>query len=73
MFKVVILVCSMSVGQQVCDVGSAISVTAGPAASNEMMCGRDGQAYLAGTELVPHDGEYLKILCIGQREARLPG
>lgn len=72
MFKVVILVCSMSIGQQNCDVGSAISVTAGPAASNEMMCGRDGQAYLAGTELVPHDGEYLKILCIGQRQARLP-
>jgi hypothetical protein len=72
-FKVVNLVCSMTIGQQSCDVGSPISVTAGPAASNEMMCGRDGQAYLAGTELVPRDGEYLKILCIGQRQARLPG
>jgi hypothetical protein len=72
-FKVVILVCSMTIGQQSCDVGSAISVTADPAAFNELMCGRDGQAYLAGTELVPRDGEYLKILCIGQRQARLPG
>lgn len=70
MFKIVILVCSLTVDPRHCNVATAISVTHGPDAANELMCGRDGQAYLAQTELVPQPGEYVKIQCVRSHNAQ---
>jgi hypothetical protein len=63
MFKVLILVCSMSIAPQDCDRDNAIDVIVGPSATNELTCGFSGQAYLAGTALAPTDGTYVKVQC----------
>jgi hypothetical protein len=48
-----------------CTVDTAIDVTQGPRVENELMCGKLGQAVLAGTAIAPREGlEYLKIACI---------
>ena len=62
-FKVLILVCSMSIAPQDCDRDNAIDVIIGPSAANELTCGFSGQAYLAGTALAPTDGTYVKVQC----------
>jgi hypothetical protein len=49
----------------VCTAETAIDVTQGPRVENELMCGKLGQAVLAGTALAPRDGlEYVKIACV---------
>lgn len=64
MFKVLILVCSVSLAPQDCQVDSAAAVINGPDAANELLCGLNGQAYLAGTSLASHrKDEYVKIRC----------
>src|SRR5262249_34191961 len=63
MFKVLILVCAMGIAPQDCERSNAIDVIVGPAAANELACGFSGQAYLAGTALVPTDGNYVKVQC----------
>jgi hypothetical protein len=48
-----------------CTPETAIDVTQGPRVANELMCGKLGQAVLAGTALAPRDGaEYVKISCV---------
>ena len=63
MFKVLILVCSMSIAPQDCERENAVDAIVGPSATNEFTCGFSGQAYLAGTALAPTDGNYVKIQC----------
>jgi len=64
MFKVLILVCSVTLAPQDCKVSTAAAVIAGPDAPNEVMCGLHGQAYLAGTAIAArHEGEYVKVTC----------
>src|SRR5215472_11091646 len=63
MFKVLILVCSMGIAPQDCARDNAVDVIVGPEAANELACGLSGKAYLAGTALVPADGNYVKIQC----------
>lgn len=63
MFKVLILVCSMSTPSQDCGWDNAVDVIVGPSATNELTCGFSGQAYLAGTALAPTDGSYVKVQC----------
>jgi hypothetical protein len=62
-FKVLILVCSMSTPSQDCGWDNAVDVIVGPSATNELTCGFSGQAYLAGTALAPTDGSYVKVQC----------
>src|SRR5215831_15959078 len=62
-FKVLILVCSMSIPPQDCGRDNAVDVIVGPSAANELTCGFSGQAYLAGTALAPTDGTYVKVQC----------
>lgn len=63
MFKVLILVCSLSIPPQDCERDNAVDVIVGPSAANELTCGFSGQAYLAGTALAPTDGTYVKVQC----------
>jgi hypothetical protein len=51
------------VAQVDCNRETAIDVANGPPAANEMLCGRDSQALIAGTQIRPREGEYLKIVC----------
>jgi hypothetical protein len=64
MFKVLILVCSIAVAPEDCKADSAVSVIDGPNAPNEVMCGRNGQAYVATTVIATkRDDEYVKARC----------
>lgn len=64
MFKVLILVCSVSLSPQDCRPDNATAVINGPEAQNELMCGLNGQAYLAGTAIAgKRDDEYIKVRC----------
>jgi hypothetical protein len=64
MFKVLILVCSIAVAPEDCKTDTAVSVIDGPDAPNEVMCGLNGQAYIATTAIAAkrHD-EYVKVRC----------
>jgi len=62
---IVILVCALQMQPSVCTADTAIDVTQGPRVENELMCGKLGQAVLAGTALAPREGlEYVKISCV---------
>jgi hypothetical protein len=62
---VVILVCAFQMQPAACTAATAIDVTQGPRVENELMCGKLGQAVLAGTAIAPREGlEYVKIACV---------
>ncbi|HEY9550137.1 MAG TPA: hypothetical protein VIR45_11605 [Kiloniellaceae bacterium] len=64
MFKVLILVCSMALAPEDCQTDSAVSVINGPDAPNAVMCGLNGQAYVASTALAhKRPDEYIKVSC----------
>jgi hypothetical protein len=64
MLKVVILVCSMQLAPADCQLDTATAVIQGPDASDAVLCGLHGQAYLAITGLATaRNDEYLKIRC----------
>lgn len=64
MFKVLILVCSITLAPEDCQTDSAVAVINGPDAPNELMCGLNGQAYVATTGIAPKtDNQYLKVRC----------
>jgi|SRR4051812_9012801 len=63
--RVLILVCALRTQPSACTVETAIDVTQGPRAQGELMCGKLGQAVLAGTAIAPRAGlEYVKITCL---------
>ena len=62
MFKVLILVCSMNLAPQDCEMKNAIHVIAGPMVSSELSCRRSAQT-LIRTAVAPTDAEYVKIQC----------
>lgn len=64
MFKVLILICSAALSREQCQADTAVAVINGPEAPNEVMCGLNGQAYLAHTALAEkHEDEYVKVTC----------
>lgn len=64
MFKVLILVCSTTLSPADCKVDTAAAVINGPEAPNELMCGLNGQAYVAETAIAEkHEDEYVKVTC----------
>jgi hypothetical protein len=65
MFKVLILICSVSMSPPECQADNAIDVIQGPDSSSEVMCGLHGQAYLAETALGTRhrEDEYVKVKC----------
>jgi hypothetical protein len=70
---ILILVCGLQTQPSACTPETAIDVTQGPRVANELMCGKLGQAVLAGTALAPRDGQqYVKISCVreGANSAR---
>jgi hypothetical protein len=63
-YTIVILICSINVGQADCQPDTAIDVVRGPRVENVMMCAMGGQTMIARTALIHDDGqEYLKVLC----------
>ena len=63
--RVLILVCAVRAEPSACTAETAIDVTQGPRAHGELMCGKLGQAVLAGTAIAPRVGlEYVKITCL---------
>ncbi|WP_176427208.1 MULTISPECIES: hypothetical protein [Rhodomicrobium] len=65
MFQILILVCSIGTAQPDCQSDTALDVVRGPVVANEMLCGRDGQAYLAQTSIAPQSAnDYVKIQCL---------
>lgn len=72
MFQILILVCGIGTAQQDCQTATALDVVRGPLVANEMLCGRDGQAYLAQSSIAPHAGQdYVKIQCLRTAAERL--
>jgi hypothetical protein len=68
---IVILVCALQTQPSVCTTDTAIDVTQGPRVENELMCGKMGQAVLAGTAIAPREGlEYVKIACVRDHPTR---
>jgi hypothetical protein len=67
---IVILVCALRLQPSACTADTAIDVTQGPRVENELMCGKLGQAVLAGTAIAPREGlEYVKITCARENSA----
>jgi len=64
MLQIVILICASSLSPSECQTNTALDVIMGPQASNPMMCGLQGQAYVARTAIVGRSpNEYVKIRC----------
>lgn len=65
MFKVLILICSVSMSPAECQAYNAVDVIQGPDSANELTCGLHGQAYLAQIAMGARhrDDEYVKIKC----------
>ncbi|TDQ20870.1 hypothetical protein [Phyllobacterium brassicacearum] len=71
MLQVVILICSTSLSPADCQTNTALDVIVGPQASNAMMCGLQGQAYVAKTAIVGRSpNEYVKIRCSPPKAAK---
>ncbi len=63
-FTIVILICSMAIEHSACQPNTAIDVVQGPKVENERMCAFYGQTTVAGTAIVPREGqEYMKVMC----------
>ena len=64
MLQVVILICSTSLSPMDCQSNTALDVIYGPQTSNVMMCGMQGQAFVARTAIVGRSpNEFIKIRC----------
>jgi hypothetical protein len=63
MFKVLILVCSMNLAPQDCQMKNAIHIIAGPMVSSELSCRLSAQNLIVRTAVAPTDAEYVKIQC----------
>lgn len=71
MLQVVILICSTSLSPMDCQSNTALDVIFGPQASNAMMCGLQGQTFIARTAIVGRTpNEYVKIRCSPIRPVR---
>ena len=64
MLKVLILVCSVALAPEDCQTDTAVSVINGPNAPNALLCGLNGQAYVAATAIADKRAdEYFKVSC----------
>lgn len=63
-FAVIILVCSTALSRPACQEETALMKIRGPDVANELMCGRNGQAFLAELSLKVTEKEWVKIKCI---------
>ena len=63
MFKVLILLCSLSTPHPDCRRDTAIDVIVGPDSASSATCMFNGMAYAANAQFTPRDGEYLKAVC----------
>jgi hypothetical protein len=71
---IVILVCALATARADCTPETAIDVTQGPRVESELMCGKLGQAVLAGTAIAPREGiEYVKISCVREHHGEAAG
>jgi hypothetical protein len=65
LFQIMILVCAIGTSRMDCQADTALDVVRGPVVASEILCGRDGQAYLAQTSIVPRGPQdYVKVQCL---------
>ena len=65
MFQIMILVCAIGTSRMDCQTETALDVVRGPVVANEILCGRDGQAYLAQTSIAARGAQdYVKVQCL---------
>jgi hypothetical protein len=68
---IIILVCALQTQPAACTTETALDVTQGPRVESELLCGKMGQAVLAGTAIAPRAGlEYVKVKCIREHLAQ---
>ena len=68
MFKVMILICAMSVDHSACTPETAIDVVKGPPARTMSQCMHESQTTLALTSIKPDPGkQYMKVVCTGDQ------
>lgn len=58
-----ILVCPGTISPSDCNLQNALAVTIGPPSANEISCGVQSQALLAGTGMMMREGQYVKVTC----------
>lgn len=58
-----ILVCPGTISPSDCNVQNALAVIIGPPSANEISCGVQSQALLAGTGMQMREGQYVKVTC----------
>jgi hypothetical protein len=58
-----ILVCPGTISPSNCNVQNALDVIIGPPSANEISCGVQSQALLAGTGMWMREGQYVKVTC----------
>jgi len=65
MFKVLLLICAVTMQHKDCKEQTALTVLQGPEASSAALCSMQSQAYLASTAIAAalSEHEYLKITC----------
>ena len=68
MYKVMILICAMSVDHAACTPDTAIDIVRGPSARSMAQCMHESQTTLATTSIAPEAGkQYIKVMCSTDR------
>jgi hypothetical protein len=58
-----ILVCPGTISPSDCNVQNALAMIVGPPSANEISCGVQSQALLAGTGMRMREGQYVEVTC----------
>ena len=68
MYKVLILICAMSVDHAACTPDTAVDIVRGPPAHTLSQCMTESQTTLATTSIAPEAGkQYMKVVCSNDR------
>ena len=64
MFKVLILICAVTIDRSACTPENAVDIVRGPPAHSMSQCIHESQTTLARTTLAPDPGkQYMKVVC----------
>ncbi len=68
MYKVMILICALSVDHAACTPDTAVDIVRGPPAHTLSQCMTESQTTLATTSIAPEQGkQYMKVVCSADR------
>lgn len=70
MFKVLILICAVTVDRGACTPDTAVDIVRGPPAHTLSQCIHESQTTLARTTLAPDPGkQYMKVVCASDQNS----